>query len=93
MRFFRRLRGHALSKKQIIAYEQEAFDKVWLMRTHPSDNPEVEARRLKAIERIKNTYNDIPKDGYDDWECGYWNGVLATCRWVLGDDEKDNLST
>lgn len=28
-----------------------------------------------------------------DWEYGYWSGVMATLRWVLGDEEKDNLDT
>ena len=81
------------SKKELRKYEEEAFDKVWLMRTSPCENSEIEARRQEAVERILNTYNDIPEDGYSDWECGYWNGVMATLRWVLGDDEKDNLDT
>ena len=73
------------SKKDLRKYEEEAFDKVWLMRTSFTDHPEVK--------RILETYKDIPEDGYDDWECGYWNGVLGTLRWVLGDDEKNNLDT
>ena len=81
------------SRKDLIAYHKEADDKVWLMRTSPCDNPEIEARRQAAVERILATYDDIPEEGYDDWECGYWNGVMATLRWVLGDDEKDNLDT
>lgn len=79
--------------KEIQGYEKEAFEKVWLMRTSPCDNPEIEARRQAAVERILTTYNDIPEEGYDDWECGYWNGVMATLRWVLGDEEKNNLDT
>ena len=74
------------SKKELRKYEEEAFDKVWLMRTAYDEN-------FPAVKRILDTYDDIPKDGYDDWECGYWNGVLGTLRWVLGDDEKDNLDT
>lgn len=81
------------SKKDLIGYEKEAFDKVWLMRTSPYENPEIEARRQAAVERISATYDDIPEEGYNDWECGYWNGVMATLRWVLGDEEKDNLDT
>ena len=79
------------SRKDLIAYYKEAFDKVWLMRTSPCDNPEIEARRQAAVERILAAYDDIPEEGYNDWECGYWNGVMATLRWVLGDEEKDNL--
>lgn len=77
---------------EIKAYMDEAFDKVWLMRTHPCDNLDIEARRVSAIERILSTYDDIPENGYTDWECGYWNGILGAMRWVLGDD-KDFLDT
>lgn len=81
------------SEQELIDYEKEAFDKVWLMRTSPCENPEIEARRQAAAKRILDTYNDIPKEGYNDWECGFWSGVMATCRWALGDEEKDNLDT
>ena len=81
------------SEQELIDYEKEADDKVWLMRTSPCDNPEIEAHRQEAVERILATYDDIPKEGYNDWECGYWNGVMATLRWALGDEEKDNLDT
>lgn len=79
-------------RHEIDAYEAEAFDKVWLMRSRPSNDPSTEARRQGKIESILETYNDIPKDGYTDWECGYWNGILGALRWVLG-DEKDFLDT
>lgn len=90
------------SEQELIDYEKEAFDKVWLMRTSPVEpnefrTPEVareiETRRQAAVERILDTYDDIPEEGYNDWECGFWNGVMATCRWALGDEEKDNLDT
>ena len=80
------------TKKEIEQYENEAFEKVWLMRTHPSDNVEIEEKRLQAMNRIFNTYDDIPDDGYDDWECGYWNGIMGALRWVLGSD-RDFLDT
>ena len=73
-------------------YMKEAFDKVWFMRSHKSDNSIIEAQRIAEIKRIINTYNDIPKEGYSDWECGYWNGILSALRWVLG-DEKNFLDT
>lgn len=79
-------------KSQIIDYMNEAFDKVWLMRSHKSDNPEIENARVDAMLRIFEKYNDIPDEGYTDWECGYWNGILGALRWVLG-DEKDFLDT
>ena len=80
------------TNREIIEYQEEAFDKVWLMRTHPCDNPEIEALRRNAVGRILNTYDDIPEDGYTDWECGYWNGILGALRWIFG-DEKDFLDT
>lgn len=80
------------STKEIIKYQEEAFDKVWLMRTRPCNYPDIEARRRAAVERIFNTYDDIPPDGYTDWECGYWNGIMGALRWVLG-SEKDELDT
>ena len=81
------------SKKDLTNYLEEANDKVWLMRTSPCDVPTIEVSRQEAVERILDTYEDIPEEGYNDWECGYWNGVMATLRWVLGDEEKDNLDT
>lgn len=86
-------RNNLRKKKEILNYLDEAFDKVWLMRTHSCDDEKIEEQRLKAVERIINQYNDIPNDGFDDWECGYWNGVLGTLRWVLGEEEKDMLDT
>lgn len=78
---------------EILSYHKEAADKVWLMRSCciSTQEPEHEASR-PAMERILNTYNDIPKDGYDMWECGYWNGIMGALRWVLGDD-RDFLDT
>lgn len=78
--------------KEIKEYMDEAFDKVWLMRTHPCDNPEIEEKRVDAVERIFMTYDDIPDEGYTDWECGYWNSILGAMRWVLG-SERDFLDT
>lgn len=77
---------------EIIEYQDEAFDKVWLMRTRPCEDPDTEKRRVDAIERIFNAYDDIPENGYTDWECGYWNGIMGALRWVLGSD-KDELDT
>lgn len=80
-------------REEIGAYLDEASDKVWLMRSRPcSENPAIEKDRRAAVQRILETYDDIPKRGYSDWECGYWNGILGALRWVLG-DEKDFLDT
>ena len=80
------------SRKDIQAYEKEAFEKVWLMRSVPCDNPEIEAKRQEAEKRILATYNDIPAEGYNDWDYGYWSGIMSALRWILG-DEKNNLDT
>lgn len=80
------------TEEEIIKYMDEAFDKVWYMRSHYCDIPAIEKRRLKAIKRIRKTYPEV-KNGFSDWECGFWNGVLGTLRWVLGEEEKDNLDT
>lgn len=81
------------SRDEIHEYEKEACDKVWLMRLCNIANktPLHEVSR-PAMNRILSTYDDIPKDGYTDWECGYWNGIMGALRWVLG-DEKDFLDT
>ena len=32
--------------------------------------------------------------GYSEWDCGFYNGVLGTLRWVLDENEnKDFLDT
>lgn len=79
--------------KEIHDYMEEAFDKVWLMRNcYIADKMPVNEVGRPGIERIFNTYDDIPEDGYSDWECGYWNGIMGALRWVLG-SEKDLLDT
>ena len=79
-------------RDEILEYMREACDKVWLTRTRHSDNVDIEKTRLMNIDRIVDSYDDIPKNGYDEWECGYWNGILSALRWVIG-DEKDFLDT
>ena len=73
------------SIKEMQDYLNEAIDKVWLMRSgcFQIDDIETEKKVDEAIKRIFNTYNDIPEEGYDNWECGFWNGVLGTLNWVL----------
>lgn len=80
------------STKEILKYLDEAFDKVWLTRAHPVEDHDVEAARRKNMKRILSKYSDIPEEGYADWECGYWNGIMGALRWVLGDD-RDFLDT
>lgn len=80
-------------KKELEEYLEEAWDKVWLMRSSPVEDEEIERKRAAAVDRIFETYDDIPEEGYNDWECGFWNGVLGTLRWCLGEEEKDWLDT
>ena len=80
------------TEEEIIKYLGEALDKVWYMRSRPCDIPDIEKGRLKSIKRVEKEYPEVKK-GFDDWECGFWNGVLGTLRWVLGEEEKDNLDT
>lgn len=80
------------ARDEIHTYLNEAEDKVWFMRSRPCKYPEIEEARLAGIERVLRTYTDIPNDGYTDWECGYWNGIMGALRWVLGND-KDFLDT
>lgn len=81
------------SKKELEEYLKEAWDKVWLMRSFPVEDEEIEKNRAAAVNRILETYDDIPKEGYDDWDYGFWSGVLGTLRWCLGEEEKDWLDT
>lgn len=80
------------TEEEIIKYMDEACNKVWYMRSSPCNIPDIEKGRLKAIKKVEKEYPEV-KQGFDDWECGFWNGVLGTLRWVLGDEEKDNLDT
>ena len=80
------------TEDEIIKYLGEALDKVWYMRSRPCDIPDIEKGRLKSIKRVEKEYPEVKK-GFDDWECGFWNGVLGTLRWVLGEEEKDMLDT
>lgn len=80
------------TEEEILDYLKEALDKVWYMRSRPCDIPDIEKGRLKSIKRVEKEYPEVKK-GFDDWECGFWNGVLGTLRWVLGEEEKDNLDT
>lgn len=78
------------TKKELEEYLNEAFEKVWYMRSHPCDNKEIEKQRKKSVKLIEKTYPEV-KD-YDNWDYGYWSGILSSLRWVLG-EEKDFLDT
>lgn len=85
---------YSRTEKEVIDYCSEAEEKVWLMRNYDIyDKKALHKVSEKPAKAILKKYDDIPKIGYDDWECGFWNGVLATTRWCLGDERKDDLDT
>lgn len=77
------------SDAEIIERLSEAVDKTWLMRSQPIVNPDLERLRVAAVIDILRKYDDIPEGQFSEWECGWWNGVLESLRWVLGDDLGD----
>jgi hypothetical protein len=82
------------SRKEIDKYMDEAWEKVWLIRSYDFENKTaVHEVGQKGCNEILSKYKDIPEDGYSDWEYGFWSGVLATLRWVRNEEEKDWLDT
>lgn len=82
------------SKKEIDKYLDEAFDKVWLVRSYDFENKtNIYKEGKEGCNRILSQYKDIPQNGYSTWDYGFWSGVLATLRWVRYDEEKNNLDT
>ena len=48
----------------------------------------------KAMEKVIDKYNIQNDDGnLNDWDYGFWSGVLATTRWVIGEESKRMLDT
>lgn len=90
-------------KKEIEKYLDEAFDRVWFMRSDitsdTTDIPEeIKQKALAEQSRIEKQYNwEECKQGnmlqFSSWYYGFWNGVLGTLRWVLGEEDKDFLDT
>lgn len=89
------------SQSEIIAAEQEFFDRIWYERhlvtrekwdSGDEDAPE-DIRRiaLEAAARVKARRPDL-RPSEDDFEWGVWNGKLSALRWVLG-SEWDFLDT
>lgn len=90
--------------KEILAAEQELFDRVWYHRSlqHQyrleDEGDDEEVGRLLGIagpgrDRVEATYTEQGQLGpYTDFELGMLNGKLSTLRWVLG-SEWDFLDT
>ncbi len=91
------------SNKQIKEYLDEAFDKVWFVRSITQDEKDVDKLRkehpdiydgmMKARKRIEEKYGFDWFENMDNWDYGFISGVMATLRWVLGSDEKMDLDT
>lgn len=90
------------TKQEILEYESEAFDRVWLVRKQDlfvnmldgteSIQADILDGCLKAIDRVCDKYNIDFREPVSDWDYGYWSGILAALRWVMG-DKKDFLDT
>ena len=90
------------SEEEIGEYMSEAFDRVWLVRKQnlccnllngvESINADIMESMLKAIDKVCNKYNINFQEPVSDWNYGYWSGILAALRWVMG-EEKDFLDT
>ncbi|MGH7486314.1 MAG: restriction endonuclease [bacterium] len=90
--------GGTRTQAEILAAEQEFFDRVWHERhlvfmarieggEDSGTSPEVIKAAQEAAERVVATYppGEI-RPVEDDFEWGFWSGKLSALRWVLGDD-------
>lgn len=90
------------TEEEINEYMSEAHDRVWLIRKQQMFNnilmgteaihAAVLGESMKAIDRVCDKYAIDFKEPVSDWDYGYWSGILAALRWVMG-DEKDFLDT
>jgi hypothetical protein len=83
---------------QILAAEQEFFDKVWYVRQLVRqerdalaagvdiENPDWEYEYTPGLQAIRDKYGAENVGPWDDWHWGYVNGHLSALRWMLGDD-------
>ena len=84
------------SKKQLLEYMNEAFDKVWYIRslTYSKEDlaylPKDHVKEiLKAREKVEQQYGLEWYENIDSWEYGFLSGVLATLRWAIDKNEDD----
>ena len=90
------------SEDEIGEYMAEAHDRVWLVRKQDlfcnlligeeSVNSDILEKCSQAIDEVCKKYNIDFQEPVSDWEYGYWSGILAALRWVMG-EEKDMLDT
>jgi hypothetical protein len=84
---------------EIQEYMDEMYDRVWFCRegtrrANLIELPEnIKAAHDEAYQEILAKYfNNGEELEIDEWQYGYWSGILAALRWVFG-DEKDFLDT
>ena len=90
------------TEEEIGEYMDEAFDRVWLVRKQVlfeqmlCGQATIDVNILKgcmeSIDKVCEKYNIDFQEPVSDWHYGYWSGILAALRWVMG-DEKDFLDT
>ena len=90
------------TKEEIYKYLDEAFDRVWLVRKQnlycnlltgqETIHLDIMDGMVKAVDEACKKWDIDFKEPVSDWDYGYWSGILAALRWVLG-DEKDFLDT
>ena len=90
------------TENEISEYMSEAFDRVWLVRRQNHicnlliGEESISINTLdgmnKAIDETCKKHNIDFQEPVSDWEYGYWSGILAALRLVMG-DEKDFLDT
>ncbi len=98
----RYLRTDMRTEAEVIAVEQEFFDRVWYgrsMLTHTPEDLRAEGRpeniitgMLAARKKVEATYGKRNLGPYSDFEWGMINGKLSALRWMMG-DEWDFLDT
>lgn len=96
------IRSSFRPEAEVIAAEEEYFEKVWHERKmvmkagieegDEPPNPGLWERALKAAKEMEEERGPENFGPYDDFEWGMVNGKLSALRWVLG-DEWDFLDT
>jgi hypothetical protein len=87
---------------EVKEYEAEAFDVVWLIRKQQmftnilmgveTISTEQLGTVMQAIDKICLKRDIDFQEPVSAWGYGYWSGILAALRWVMG-DEKNFLDT
>jgi HJR/Mrr/RecB family endonuclease len=90
----RYLLGGMRTQSEVVAAEEEFFDKVWyqrhlgVMERHEAGvrplTPDILRGALTAAERLRARYSEDALNPVDDFEWGMVNGKLSALRWVLG---------